>query len=85
MRWSEVADVRTAPKCLMRQTDNSDNSAGDRIENSTTEITWSGRSVKAARGNFICDRVNAKYIDVSRRKREFAYVLKFQTMSIEHK
>lgn len=38
LRWSEVADVRTGPKCLMRQTDNSDNSAGDRIENSTTEI-----------------------------------------------
>lgn len=32
--------MRTGPKCLMRQTDNSDNSAGDRIENSTTEIIW---------------------------------------------
>lgn len=30
MRQPEVADVRTGPKCLMRQTDNSDNSAGDR-------------------------------------------------------
>lgn len=54
----------------MRQTDNSDNSTGDRIENSATEITWFSRSVKAAQGNFICDRMNAKYIDVSRRKRE---------------
>ena len=37
-RWFEVVDVRTGSKCLMRQTDNSDNSAGDRIENSATEI-----------------------------------------------
>lgn len=39
MRRSEVTDVRTVSKCLMRQTDNSDNSTGDRIENSATEIT----------------------------------------------
>lgn len=50
-------------KCLIRQTDNSDNSVGDRIENSATEITRSSYNVKAARGNFICDRINAKSID----------------------
>lgn len=51
-------------KCLIRQTDNSDNSVGeDRIENSATEIIRSGYNVKAARGNFICDRINAKSID----------------------
>lgn len=72
MARSEVADVRTALKCLMRQTDNSDNSTGDRIENSATEIARSGRGMDAAilhavapMQNTRTRRVESSYVQIS--------------------
>jgi len=64
--------VRTAAKCLMRQTDNLDNSAGDRIENSATEITRSAaRGMKAEPRFYMrsreCKIHSARRIRTSRR------------------